>query len=333
MKRILITALVALTGASCSSSDEGGAGSGGTGDSTVSCVDSLVYDMGEYSFVSGPDMKLCMILVDQLMETTGMSKILAPGPGQKTAECEKENLAFNDKVCTLTGDQVCSGQTLRWDCHYESDSGTCTLKVEDCELMLTLTNAAKGIGGRSGSGGSGGSGGDGVGGVDGGTLCAFDGDGTCDEPDLCPVGTDSDCDGGTPNCEYEADGYCDVPGSCEPGTDTVDCTCASEDDGECDVPGLCAYGTDIADCTCASENDAFCDVPSLCMPGTDTADCSCDNDEFEGNDSEAEATTLGAISDCDSDETTVSATVGTTSDVRDVDVYVFSGSDFSAHEK
>ena len=45
-------------------------------------------------------------------------------------------------------------------------------------------------------------------------------DGVCDEPDLCPSGTDhTDCVVDT--CEYANDGVCDEPDLCTEGTDTT----------------------------------------------------------------------------------------------------------------
>jgi hypothetical protein len=102
--------------------------------------------------------------------------------------------------------------------------------------------------------------------------CPYTNDGECDEPNLCPTGTDTvDCS----TCPYTNDGECDEPNLCPAGTDTVDCsTCPYTNDGECDEPNLCPTGTDTVDCsTCPYTNDGECDEPNLCPAGTDTADC------------------------------------------------------------
>ena len=53
-------------------------------------------------------------------------------------------------------------------------------------------------------------------------------------------------------CPWQRDGTCDEPVLCPTGTDTEDCrrpaACLYENDGACDAPGLCPAGTDLADC-------------------------------------------------------------------------------------
>jgi hypothetical protein len=81
-----------------------------------------------------------------------------------------------------------------------------------------------------------------------------------------------DPDPPTATCAYENDGVCDVPGVCPEGTDLADCqtpTCAYENDGVCDVPDYCPEGTDLADC------DTTCEVtypdPASCDASTQDA--------------------------------------------------------------
>ena len=80
------------------------------------------------------------------------------------------------------------------------------------------------------------------------------------------------------SCEYAKDNACDEPGLCPVGTDTSDCivdssnSCTWAFDGECDEPGLCGIGTDTADC------DAFFGDDS----GTWANDGECDDPRFQG---------------------------------------------------
>lgn len=118
------------------------------------------------------------------------------------------------------------------------------------------------------------------------------------------------------------------------GTDSADagepllppplCPPERDGDGVCDEPVDCPYGTD-SDCVCGSTNDGECDeTTGLCAPGTDYPDCDCPTGVEEPNETESDATKLGAITDCDSDGATQS---GTIQDTRDVDVYTFTGDD------
>ena len=68
------------------------------------------------------------------------------------------------------------------------------------------------------------------------TYCNYQGDGECDEPEYCDVGTDNaDCRGGIdkqkPCCSFTHDGECDEPGDCPVNTDNADCR------GGIDPPG------------------------------------------------------------------------------------------------
>ena len=104
--------------------------------------------------------------------------------------------------------------------------------------------------------------------------------GVCEELGMggdCPAGTDYyDCG----YCIYTDDGGCDDPGLCPPGSDLNDC-CANLEDGICDEQGMggaCPKGTDLLDCKyCPTQGDGVCDeveeVGGLCPPGTDEADC------------------------------------------------------------
>ena len=99
--------------------------------------------------------------------------------------------------------------------------------------------------------------------------CRWAGDGECDEPNICDVGTDSsDCrgggrsssSGGSNSCRWAGDGECDEPNICDVGTDSADCrgggrsssgggdSCRWAGDGECDEPNICDVGTDSTDC-------------------------------------------------------------------------------------
>lgn len=111
-------------------------------------------------------------------------------------------------------------------------------------------------------------------------CCATPGDGVCEEASMggaCPDGTDGfDCG----RCIYLDDGECDEPELCPPGTDTNDC-CATPDDGVCEELGMggdCPTGSDILDCKyCPTPEDGICDeveeIGGLCPPGTDAVDC------------------------------------------------------------
>lgn len=148
--------------------------------------------------------------------------------------------------------------------------------------------------------------------------CAYQRDGECDEPgigtDSCALGTDLiDCAGiGYDTCELAHNGRCDEPNGCPIGSDTADCRptsilgaddCRYAFDGECDEPdigtGSCPAGTDTADCrsaaldppaetepgslpesltaACPFVGDGTCDEPGigtgLCDAGADFADC------------------------------------------------------------
>jgi hypothetical protein len=111
--------------------------------------------------------------------------------------------------------------------------------------------------------------------------CPYVGDGMCDEPNICPAGTDVEDCTGPGECSFTNDGMCDEPDLCPPGTDVDDCTgpptCEYTNDGFCDEPELCPPGTDEADCSsCPYTNDGECDEPEgtgLCAEGTDSADC------------------------------------------------------------
>lgn len=130
-------------------------------------------------------------------------------------------------------------------------------------------------------------------------YCVFSGNGSCDEPDFCPVGTDTDCCATEQNgvceeqgmggmcedgtdyydcgyCPFEQDGACDVPDFCPPDTDVQDC-CATPGDATCEEQqfgGMCEDGSDFFDCGyCPFEQDGFCDAPDFCPPDTDVEDC------------------------------------------------------------
>ena len=105
-------------------------------------------------------------------------------------------------------------------------------------------------------------------------FCAFANDGYCDEPNICPPGTDPDC------CAALHDGVCEEQsegGSCPDGSDWFDCgycVATLATDGFCDEPDLCPPGTDN-DC-CATRKNDVCEEASQggkCLDGSDTYDC------------------------------------------------------------
>ena len=77
--------------------------------------------------------------------------------------------------------------------------------------------------------------------ADGANSCKYANDGECDEPSVCPRGTDTnDCgggggssggSGGGNSCKYANDGECDEPNVCPQGTDTNDCGSANRNSG------------------------------------------------------------------------------------------------------
>lgn len=111
--------------------------------------------------------------------------------------------------------------------------------------------------------------------------CNWINDGVCDEPDLCPVGTDtSDCDDDEVDCcaaddpcDWGGDGVCHCDGDYD--WDATDCavdndSCRYARDNVCDEPQYCDYGTDTTDCEleleccvagdpCDWDDDDYCD--------------------------------------------------------------------------
>jgi len=90
-------------------------------------------------------------------------------------------------------------------------------------------------------------------------TCLSADDGHCDEPDVCPKGSDAkDC--GPDACRFANDGFCNEPEYCQTGTDSTDCkahpmskrslddSCQFAKDNECDEPSTCNPGTDFSDC-------------------------------------------------------------------------------------
>ncbi|MCY3745347.1 MAG: hypothetical protein OXH05_03870 [Acidobacteria bacterium] len=72
------------------------------------------------------------------------------------------------------------------------------------------------------------------------------------------------------SCEFAADGTCDEPDLCAPGTDTNDCGADFE-------PAIAAFypfaGKVLPDDTCQWAGNGMCEEPLLCERGTDTSDC------------------------------------------------------------
>ncbi len=134
-------------------------------------------------------------------------------------------------------------------------------------------------------------------------CCAAPKNGVCDEPSgggLCAEGSDYfDCGYCLPS--FVEDGFCDEPNVCPPGSDDADC-CAHPKDGECEEVGRggeCEEGSDFFDCGYCPElwlADGLCDEPDFCPEGTDGADC-CSH--FA--DGECEETSMGGECAEDSD--------------------------------
>ena len=115
-------------------------------------------------------------------------------------------------------------------------------------------------------------------------CCAAVQDGVCEEEGQggpCPVGSDFyDCG----YCPTVNDTFCDEPGVCPPGSDPDDC-CAHVNDEVCEEEGqggACADGSDFYDCGECPEaflTNLQCDEPGYCPPGSDPWDCcGTDND-------------------------------------------------------
>lgn len=125
--------------------------------------------------------------------------------------------------------------------------------------------------------------------------CMYAWDGMCDEPDYCPVGTDSyDCANPGPQCKDDSEWKdnmgddCSVwsanPGWCvdqlyppsdyanASGVDATEacCVCAGNSVGQGSSGG---GGGGFGD-SCDFANDGMCDEPDFCLWGTDTTDCS-----------------------------------------------------------
>lgn len=106
-------------------------------------------------------------------------------------------------------------------------------------------------------------------------CCAAKHDGVCEEVGMggaCPEVSDFfDCE----YCPFVEDGYCQEPAVCPPGSDFADC-CAITKNGVCEEVGMggeCPAGSDAYDCgDCPSANDGVCDEPLTCPPGSD-GDC------------------------------------------------------------
>ena len=109
--------------------------------------------------------------------------------------------------------------------------------------------------------------------------CRYANDEECDEPQYCPIGTDTnDCEGATESCLYTNDGECDEITFCPAGTDTDDCCPVGgqqplSDDADCSTVDGYPDGPIVADCP--YKNDGECDenLLGLCDPGTDYNDC------------------------------------------------------------
>lgn len=131
-------------------------------------------------------------------------------------------------------------------------------------------------------GGGGGSGGGSSGGSD---SCQYAYDGACDEPDYCPVGTDTtDCSGGSSGpggggtCES---GWESCDGGCMPSGSTCcfdgEHYCGGSE--ECCSDGCypagsgCSGGSSGGNDSCQFAFDGVCDEPGACPAGTDATDC------------------------------------------------------------
>jgi hypothetical protein len=107
-------------------------------------------------------------------------------------------------------------------------------------------------------------------------CCAMIFNGICEEEGQggsCPAGADPwDCG----VCPYTEDNACDEPALCPPGSDSADC-CPSQKDGTCDeygAGGTCPAGTDFYDCgDCPWKSNGQCDEPDRCPAGSDGDEC------------------------------------------------------------
>jgi len=110
------------------------------------------------------------------------------------------------------------------------------------------------------------------GGYENDDSCEWADDGVCDEPDICPAGTDTtDCMDGWYECD---EGYCVVDdGYCD-----EDLSCCSYDD-DCDVD----WGGDEWDCDggyCV-DGDGYCDEDLSCCSFDEDCDGDWDDDDWE----------------------------------------------------
>ena len=102
----------------------------------------------------------------------------------------------------------------------------------------------------------------------GSNSCTYSYNDVCDEPNLCPPGTDtSDCSassgGGTGDtCIFANDGECDEPDLCPPGTDTSDCG-SSSGGGSCGTAPAQPSGA-----TCPGATPLYCGGGSCCSSAT-----------------------------------------------------------------
>lgn len=121
--------------------------------------------------------------------------------------------------------------------------------------------------------------------IPGADSCQYAFDGVCDEPDVCPAGTDTtDCSGGG--------GGGGGGGTCESGWESCDGGCMPSGavccfDGahycnggeECCSDGCypagsgCSGGSSGGDDSCQYAFDGVCDEPGACPSGTDATDC------------------------------------------------------------
>lgn len=242
--------------------------------------------------------------------------------------CTEAARTFNDKNCSYTVSETCPEFDQRWDCSYRAETAECTLGVNaktagiKCEVKVSFENDAGtgglgGVGTTGGTGGAmGGAGGEGGSGGEAGTagappppppICESDGDGVCDEPSDCPLGTDSDC-----VCQSANDGVCDEPSVCAPGTDYPDCDCPTDQDEPNNTEADATPVTDITDCdsdqtTLAGTIQDTTDVDVYTFAGNDVAGCAVDPrvqaDDTSGID-------ICLYADCGAGGTTVSCVAG-----------------------